>query len=102
MSTVLAAPVSTTRYVSVAVTNASSCREVSCTQSSDAEPKPLLDLQLDHARVHEAELAMWMLAPELAVALHCCPAIRADVDHRDAIKNTMIIFRVCVQGLDSH
>jgi len=52
----------------------------------------------DHARVHEAELAKRMLAPELAAALHRCPTIRAHVDHRDPIEDAM--FGVCVQGLE--
>ena len=64
-----------------------------------AQPEPFLDVQLDRTRVHEAELALWMTAPELAVALHRRAAIRADVDHCDAIQDTAIVFRVGVQGL---
>jgi len=97
---VLAAPVSTStfaisidtpEYVSVAVTKASSCRNVSCTQPPDPQPQPLLELELGLARVHEAELAIRMHAAKLGVSLHRRATIRAHLYEPNAIEDTVVV-----------
>lgn len=97
---VLAAPVSistfaitidTPEYVSVAVTNASSWRNVSCTKPPDPQPQPFLELELGLAGVHEAKLAMRMLAAKLAVSLHCRTTIRAHLDDPNTIEDTVVV-----------
>jgi len=97
---VLAAPVSTSTfamsietpdYVSVAITNARSCRKVSCTKPPDPQPQPFLELELGLARVHEAELATRMLAAKLTVALHGRSPIRADLDDPNTIEDAVVV-----------
>ena len=97
---VLAAPVSTStfaisietpEYVSVAVTNARSRRNVSCTQPPDPQPQTFFELELGLARVYETELAMRMLATKLAVSFHCGTAIRADLHDANAIEDAVVV-----------
>jgi hypothetical protein len=106
---VLAAPVSistsaisieTPACVSVAVANAKSCRSVSCTQTSDTQPEPLLEVELGLARVNEAELAMRLLAPKLRAALHRRSTIHERVDHLDAIEHAMVVLAMSFKRLD--
>jgi hypothetical protein len=106
---VLAAPLSTNtsaisietpEYVSVAVTKTRSCREVSCTKTSNPEPKTLLEVELGFTRVNEAELAMRMFALELAVPLHRGATVRAGLGDRNAIEEAMIVRAVGFECLD--
>src|SRR5512143_2040201 len=106
---VLAAPVSTKTsaisidtpaYVSVAVTNARSCRKVSCTETSDAQPEPFFELELGFARVDEAKLALGMLAAVLAVSLHRRAPIRAHLDDCNAIEDAVVVLAVRLERLD--
>jgi hypothetical protein len=108
-SAVLAAPVSTSRsgtltvaprYVRVAVTNARSCRRVSCTDSPDPAPVMLFDLELCSTRVDEAELSARMFAPEPGVAFHRGRAIGAALDDRNLVPQTPARFGARVEGLD--
>ena len=82
--------IETPEYVSVAVTKARSCRNVSCTKPPESQPQTLLELELGLARVHEAELTMRMLAAKLAVLLHRRSAIRAHLDDADAIEDAVV------------
>jgi hypothetical protein len=50
--------------------------------------------------VHEAELAMRMLAAKLAVTLHCGSTVRTCVDHCDAIEDAMIVLAMSLERLD--
>lgn len=43
---------------------------------------------------------MRVLAPELAIALHCCAAVHALVDYRDPIVDAMVVLGVCIERLD--
>jgi hypothetical protein len=74
--------------------------EVSRTQTSNPEPEPLLDPQLGRTRVHEAELAARVQTPKLAVPLHGCPAIGAELQHRHAIENATIALGMSIEHLD--
>ena len=88
------------RYVNVAVTYTSSWREISCTEPSNPEPETFFDLELDQARVHEAELSMWVLTTELGVALHRCAPVGTDVYHRNSIEYALVVLGVRVKSLD--
>ena len=107
---VLAAPVSTStfviwidtpEYVSVAVTNARSCRKVSCTQPPDPQPQPFFELEFGLARVHEAELAVRMLATKLPVSLHRCSTVGARLDDPNAIEDAAVVRAVRLECLDN-
>jgi hypothetical protein len=50
--------------------------------------------------MHEAELALRVLAAKLGVSFHRRPAIRARVDHGDPIEDASIVLGVCVERLD--
>jgi hypothetical protein len=50
--------------------------------------------------MHEAELTMGVLAPELGIALHCCAAVNAMIDHRDPIVDAMVVLGVCIERFD--
>jgi hypothetical protein len=82
------------------VTNARSCRKVSCTQTSDAQPKPLFELELGLAGVDEAKFAMRMIAAKLAVALHRGSTIRAGFHDRDAIEDAVVVLAMRFERLD--
>jgi hypothetical protein len=96
----LAISIVTPEYVSVAVTNARSCRNVSRTETSNAQPEPFFELELDLARVHEAELAMWMLAAYFAVSLHRRATVRAGLHDGNAIEDAMVAFAVRLECLE--
>ena len=81
----------TSEYVSVAVTNASSCRNVSWTKPPDPQPQTFLEFELGFARVHETEFAIGMRAAELAVPLHRRTTIRAHFDDANAIEDAVVV-----------
>jgi hypothetical protein len=64
------------------------------------QPDALFDVQLLHARVHEAELALRVFSSKLPVPLHHGPAIRAPVDHGDPIEDAMSVLAVRLERLD--
>jgi hypothetical protein len=106
---VLAAPVSTStfstssdtpEYVSLAVTNARSCRNVSCTKPPDPQPQPLLEFERGLARMHEAEFASRMLAAKLAITLHGGTTIRAELDNPNTIEDAVVIRTVRLERLN--
>jgi hypothetical protein len=109
LTIVLAAPVSTRTYgisietpewVSVAVTKARSCRKVSCTDASDAQPESLFEFELGLARVDEAELAMRILAMQLGVSHHCRSTVCAKLDDYRPIENAMAVRAMRGECLD--
>src|SRR5258706_10657526 len=106
---VLAAPVSTRTsemftdvpaYVSVAVTNARSCRNVSCTKTSDSQPETFLEYDLGVAGVDKAELAVRLRSLQLATTLHRSSTIAARFDHCDAIEDAVIVRAMRLERLD--
>ncbi|HEX5063305.1 MAG TPA: hypothetical protein VFV99_28205 [Kofleriaceae bacterium] len=77
--------------MSVAVTNARSCRNVSCTKPPNPQPQTLLELELRLTRVHEAELTVRMRAAKLAVSLHRGSTVRADLDDPNTIEDAVVV-----------
>jgi hypothetical protein len=96
LRTVLAAPVSiktsgtvtvVPRWVSTAVTNASSPRSINGTDSTDPHPVSLFDIELEVRGVDEAELSVGVLAMKLTAALHGRPAVGAHVENGDPVED---------------
>ena len=67
---------------------------------SETEPETFFDVQFDVARMREAELPNRMLATKLAIALHRCTAIWADLNHGDSIDDTMVVLGMRGKSLD--
>src|SRR5712691_5147906 len=75
-------------------------RLVSCTETPDAEPQTFFELELGLVRVYEAVFALRMLAPKLAIFLHRGSAIRAGLDHCNAVEHAMVVFAVRLERFD--
>ena len=71
-----------------------------CTKPPDPQPQAFFELELGFARVHEAELAMRMLAAKLPVSLHGRATVGADLDDPNSIEDAEVVRAVRLERLN--
>src|SRR5262245_32304337 len=106
---VLAEPLSTSMFTPstdapwwtiVTAAKGSSSRMMSCIAQSYPCPRTLLDVEDGVSRVHEVELALPVLAVQLAVPTMRRHAVGTELDHGDAVKHAVVMLGVRLERLD--
>jgi hypothetical protein len=66
----------------------------------NSEPATLFDVELHVGRMNEAELSLGVQAMELAIALHRGASIGARIDDGNAVEDSSVANRTCLERLD--